>query len=81
MPETFCDIEYNGSVDSRTGRSLAGRKPDWRKVRTPQGSVPDNDRDGGFKAAGRKVPQRKYRLTRKGAVRVKRCGKSAPAGQ
>jgi hypothetical protein len=33
-----------------------------RKVRTPQGSVPDNVRDAGFKARGRPVPQRKYRL-------------------
>ena len=33
-----------------------------RKVRTPQGSVPDNVRDGRFKAAGRLVQQRTYRL-------------------
>ena len=33
-----------------------------RKVRTPQGSVPDNVRDAGFKARGRPVPQRRYRL-------------------
>jgi hypothetical protein len=33
-----------------------------RKVRTPQSSVPDNVRDGGFKSAGRKVPQKTYRL-------------------
>jgi hypothetical protein len=33
-----------------------------RKVRTPQGSVPDNVRDGRFKAAGRQVQQRTYRL-------------------
>src|ERR1035441_1754792 len=33
-----------------------------RKVRTPQGSVPDNVRDAGFKARGRLVPQKKYRL-------------------
>ena len=32
-----------------------------RKVRTPQGSVPDNVRDGRFKAAGRLVQQRTYR--------------------
>ena len=32
-----------------------------RKVRTPQGSVPDNVRDGRFKAAGRLVQQRIYR--------------------
>ena len=32
-----------------------------RKVRTPQGSVPDNVRDAGFKAHGRPVPQKRYR--------------------
>ena len=54
-----------------------------RKVRTPQGSVPDNVRDGRFKAAGRPVQQKIYRRqTRKRlTVRVKRCGKSAPGGQ
>src|ERR1700739_1067019 len=45
------------------GRRLpARRKPSReRKVRTPQGSVPDNVRDRGVKAARRPVPQRKYR--------------------
>ena len=33
-----------------------------RKVRTPQGSVPDNVRDVSVKAHGRPVPQRIYRL-------------------
>jgi hypothetical protein len=33
-----------------------------RKVRTPQGSVPDNVRDGGFKTSGRQVQQRMNRL-------------------
>ena len=33
-----------------------------RKVRTPQGSVPDNVRDVSFKAHRRPVPQKKYRL-------------------
>jgi hypothetical protein len=32
-----------------------------RKVRTPQSSVPDNVREGGFKAIRRKVPQKIYR--------------------
>jgi hypothetical protein len=32
-----------------------------RKVRTPQGSVPDNVRDAGVKARGRQVPQKTYR--------------------
>ena len=54
---------------------------DGRKVRTPQSSVPDNVRDGRFKPAGRKVPQRTYRPGRKVQVRVKRCGKSAPLAQ
>ena len=60
----------------RPGRAVAGRK-----VRTPQSSVPDNVRDGGLKPAGRKVPQKTYRLGRKAGVRVKRCGKSAPPGE
>src|SRR5258708_5261583 len=58
---------------------LAGLRE--RKVRTPQSSVPDNVRESGFKAVRRKVPQRIYRRERKPAVRVKRCGKSAPPGQ
>jgi len=33
-----------------------------RKVRTPQGSVPDNVRDVGLKTHGRPVPQKRYRL-------------------
>ena len=33
-----------------------------RKVRTPQGSVPDNVRDADFKVRGRPVPQKRYRL-------------------
>ena len=43
-----------------------------RKVRTPQGSVPDNVRDAGFKARGRLVPQKTYRLCNSpsGGVRV-----------
>jgi hypothetical protein len=60
-----------------------------RKVRTPQGSVPDNVRDGRLKAAGRQVQQRMNRLKlliclanlHVLEVRVKRCGKSAPRGQ
>ena len=52
-----------------------------RKVRTPQSSVPDNVRDGGFKSAGRPVPQKTYRLCGNVEVRVKRCGKSAPPRQ
>ena len=52
-----------------------------RKVRTPQSSVPDNVRDGDVKVAGRKVPQRTYRLGFTVGVRVKRCGKSAPLAQ
>ncbi len=59
---------------------LHGHVARGRKVRTPQGSVPDNVRDPGVKAWRRQVPQRKYRrFVRKGeTVRVKRCGKSAP---
>src|SRR5271168_884421 len=52
-----------------------------RKVRTPQGSVPDNVRDGGFKPSGRPVQQRTNRQAARASerkVRVKRCGKSAP---
>jgi len=59
-----------------------GRSPQGeRKVRTPQSSVPDNVREAGFKPSRRKVPQKTYRLARKDAVRVKRCGKSAPPRQ
>jgi len=51
----------------RTGRSLPevlahARVRRGRKVRTPQGSVPDNVRDAGVKARGRPVPQKRYRL-------------------
>jgi hypothetical protein len=71
---------------------MRGRQPDRtaafsvfgrgeRKVRTPQSSVPDNVRDGRFKPAGRKVPQKIYRLGGNAKVRVKRCGKSAPPRQ
>ena len=62
------------------GRSLPGyRKGNGgRKVRTPQGSVPDNVRAATFKGGRRLVPQRIYRPGRKAEVRVKRCGKSAP---
>jgi hypothetical protein len=49
----------------RTGRSLPGfvyRGCRGRKVRTPQGSVPDNVRDVSVKARIRPVPQKRYRL-------------------
>jgi len=68
------------AVPLRT-QALPGCAKRERKVRTPQSSVPDNVRDGRFKPAGRKVPQRLYRRGRKSEVRVKRCGKSAPLGQ
>ncbi|GGA71090.1 hypothetical protein GCM10011507_23370 [Edaphobacter acidisoli] len=45
------------------GRSLLPGNGQGRKVRTPQGSVPDNVRDGRFKAAGRPVQQKGYRLS------------------
>jgi hypothetical protein len=39
-----------------------GRSPQGgRKVRTPQGSVPDNVREAGFKPGRRKVPQKTNR--------------------
>src|ERR1035441_7903967 len=44
------------------GGSSASEGNRGRKVRTPQGSVPDNVRDAGFKARGRPVPQKRYRL-------------------
>jgi hypothetical protein len=50
-------------VDAGVSRAA---RPRERKVRTPQSSVPDNVRDGGFKATLRKVPQRTYRLGPKG---------------
>jgi hypothetical protein len=43
------------------GDSRAAR-PGERKVRTPESNVPDNVREGGVKAARRKVPQKTYRL-------------------
>ena len=47
-----------------------------RKVRAPQGSVPRNS----WARKGRKVQQKTYRRwTARSQVRVKRCGKSAPA--
>jgi len=49
----------------RTGRSLPEPgKPGGRgrKVRTPQGSVPDNVRDAQWKLRRRPVPQKRYRL-------------------
>ena len=45
-----------------------------RKVRSPQGSVPANSREG--RKVLRKVPQKIYRP--ENGVRVKWCGKSAP---
>src|ERR1039458_2236283 len=62
-------FDVRGTLDSgrRTGRSLPvalayASVRRGRKVRTPQGSVPDNVRDAGFKARGRPVPQKRYRL-------------------
>jgi len=58
---------YSGTLGLAGG--LGGRcrglgKPGFRgrKVRTPQGSVPDNVRDVGLKVHGRLVPQKRYRL-------------------
>src|SRR5438270_29021 len=45
-------------VDAGVSRAA---RPRERKVRTPQSSVPDNVREGGFKATLRKVPQKIYR--------------------
>src|SRR5579863_489224 len=75
----FGAIAYNDSVGSWTGRSLSALRRRGRKVRTPQSSVPDNVREGGFKPVRRKVPQKTYRPGN--GVRVKRCGKSAPPPQ
>ena len=44
------------------GRCRSARAFRERKVRTPQGSVPDNVRDLSVKAQRRQVPQRRYRL-------------------
>ena len=51
-----------------------------RKVRTPQGSVPDNVRDWSVKAPGRPVQQKANRLEerKRREVRVKGWGKSPP---
>jgi len=55
-------LRYTG-YSKRAGRSLplCRKAHRGRKVRTPQGSVPDNVRDCIFKDAGRLVPQRTYR--------------------
>src|SRR5271165_3026326 len=88
LPDRTCSIMTCWQSD----RTVALARE--RKVRTPQGSVPDNAREGGFKFTRRKVPQKTYRravavtqppigLRSLGgsAVRVKRCGKSAPPRQ
>src|ERR1051326_7730932 len=75
------DVEPDGRCLGCGRRVSRAAQPRERKVRTPQSSVPDNVREGGFKAALRKVPQKIYRLGRKPRVRVKRCGKSAPLAQ
>src|SRR5581483_12186829 len=79
--ELFCGI-YNETVGSRTGRPLPALRCRERKVRTPQSSVPDNVRErtqaGRVGSARRKVPQKTNRRGGDAAVRVKRCGKSAP---
>ena len=51
-----------------------------RKVRTPQGSVPDNVRDFSVKAERRPVQQKANRQPQRkqGKVRVKGWGKSPP---
>jgi hypothetical protein len=62
-------ITIRGTLNTgrRTGRSLPvvlAKSEGYRgrKVRTPQGSVPDNVRDADFKVRGRPVPQKRYRL-------------------
>src|SRR5207249_7158632 len=55
-------IEYNEVLAAGPdGRSRCVQRR-GRKVRTPQSSVPDNVREGGFKSTRRKVPQKTYRL-------------------
>ena len=54
----FTGVGYTGDAG---GRTIAAAERRGRKVRTPQGSVPDNVRDGRLKTAGRLVPQRIYR--------------------
>lgn len=48
-----------GAADAGFGQAAPRR---GRKVRTPQGSVPDNIRAADFNVGGRKVPQKTYRL-------------------
>ena len=51
-----------GGPGGRCRRVRASGVRRGRKVRTPQGSVPDNVRDADFKVRGRPVPQKRYRL-------------------
>jgi len=49
-------------LDCEKKKPLRKRGLRERKVRTPEGGVPDNVRDVSVKAHGRPVPQKKYRL-------------------
>src|ERR1700732_4742831 len=55
-------IELAGGPGGRCRWLRASAVRRGRKVRTPQGSVPDNVRDAGFKVRGRPVPQKRYRF-------------------
>jgi hypothetical protein len=52
-----------------------------RKVRTPQGSVPDNVRDGWLKPAGRPVQQKIDRLRLLGWASQEVCPMFAACGK
>jgi len=69
------------AVFSRTPASGGAARQEGGKSELRRAVVPDNVREDAFKRVRRKVPQRTYRLRRMLAVRVKRCGKSAPPGQ
>ena len=62
-----------------------GGQPLPRKVRTPQGSAPGNSRagqpDGPVAQKIYRLPELEAARPRAKAVRVKRCGKSAPRGR
>jgi hypothetical protein len=68
------------------GRRIASGANRERKVRTPKGAMPRNPGLFGWDTRGRKVEtpsdgkchRKSNRRRRKPAVRVKRCGKSAP---
>jgi hypothetical protein len=70
-------IHLRWQEDRAVAAGIRSRGCRGRKVRTPQGSVPDNVRDVSFKAHRRPVPQKRYRL---GYPSLFRDGREFPEG-